>query len=92
MMKIKECNLTLKVPDSLLKAGFRLKELQSDSVQRLAISYYADGILSFGQAAKMCDLTAWEFSDLLAHKKVFINYELEDFEKELELGKELGYL
>lgn len=89
---MKESSLTLKVPDSLLKAGFRLKELQADSVQRLALSYYADGILSFGQAAKMCDMTAWEFSDLLARKKVYINYDLEDIEKELELGKELGYL
>ena len=89
---MKESSLTLKVPDSLLKAGFRLKELQADSVQRLALSYYADGILSFGQAAKMCDMTAWEFSDLLARKKVYMNYDLEDIEKELELGKELGYL
>lgn len=89
---MKESSLTLKVPDSLLKAGFRLKELQADSVQRLALSYYADGILSFGQAAKMCDMTAWEFSDLLARKKVYMNYDLEDIEKELEVGKELGYL
>jgi len=89
---VKETRLTLKVPDTLLKAGFRLKELEVDSIRRLALSYFVDGILSFGQAAKMCDMTAWEFSDLLARKKVFINYEMEDLEKELELGKELGYL
>ncbi|AEF94466.1 protein of unknown function UPF0175 [Desulfotomaculum nigrificans CO-1-SRB] len=89
---MQEGKLTLKIPDSLLIAGFRLKELQADAAQRLALSYYADGILSFGQAAKMCDMTAWEFSNLLAHKKVHINYDLEDIEKELELGKELGYI
>ncbi len=89
---MKENHLTIKVPDSLLKAGFRLKELESDSVQRLALSYFADGVLSFGQAAKMCDMTAWEFSEFLARKQVFINYDIEDLEKELEVGKELGYL
>lgn len=85
-------SLTLKVPAALLKAGFRLKELESDSVQRLALSYFADGILSFGQAAKMCNMTSWEFTDFLVRKKIFINYDMEDLEKELELGKELGYL
>lgn len=89
---MKGSNVTLKVPDSLLKAGFRLKELESDLVQRLALSYFGDGILSFGQAAKMCDMTVWEFSELLARKKVFPNYDMEDIEKELELGRELGYL
>ena len=37
----------------------------------------------------MVDMTAWEFADLLTRKKMLYNYKLEDFEKELEVGKEL---
>ncbi|MBF7083695.1 UPF0175 family protein [Desulfallas sp. Bu1-1] len=89
---MKEVQLKLKIPISLLNAGFRQKELESEIMQRLALSYYADGILSFGQAARMVDMTLWEFADLIARKKVFYNYELEDLEKEIKLGKELGLI
>ena len=89
---MKEIQLKLKIPASLLNIGFRQKEMESEFIQRLALSYLADGILSFGQAAKMVDMTVWEFADLLARKKIIYNYELEDFEKELELGKELGLI
>ena len=82
----------LKIPASLLNAGFRQKELESEFMQRLALSYYADGILSFGQAARMVDMTLWEFADLIARKKVFCNYELDDLENEIKLGKELGLI
>ena len=89
---MKEIQLKLKIPTSLLNMGLRQKEMESEIIQRLALSYFSDGILSFGQAAKMVDMTVWEFADLLASKKVVYNYELEDFEKELELGKELGLI
>lgn len=82
----------LKIPASLLNAGFRQKELASEFMQRLALSYYADGILTFGQAARMVDMTLWEFADLIARKKVFCNYELDDLENEIKLGKELGLI
>jgi len=82
----------LKIPDSLLNAGFREKELESEFMQRLALSYYADGTLSFGQAARMVDMTLWEFADLIARKTVFNNFELDDLEKEIKLGKELGLI
>jgi len=82
----------LKIPASLLNAGFRQKELESEFMQRLALSYYADGILTFGQAARMVDMTLWEFADLIARKKVFCNYELDDLENEIKLGKELGLI
>lgn len=85
---MKEIQIKLKIPTSLLNANFRQKELESEFLQRLSLSYYADGIHSFGQAARMVDMTLWEFSDLIARKKVFYNYELEDLEKEIVLGKE----
>jgi predicted HTH domain antitoxin len=89
---MKEVQLKLKIPTSLLNAGFRQKELESEFMQRLALSYYSDGILSFGQAARMVDMTLWEFADLIARKKVWHNYELEDIENEVKLGKELGLI
>jgi len=89
---MKEIQIKLKIPTSLLNAGFRQKELESELLQRLSLSYYADGILSFGQAARMVDMTLWEFSDLISRKKVFYNYELEDMEKEMILGVELDFI
>ena len=53
---MKEIELKLKILTSLLNIGFRKKDMESEFIQRLALSYFADGNLSFGQAAKIVDM------------------------------------
>ena len=89
---MKEIELKLKILTNLLNIGFRKKDMESEFIQRLALSYFADGNLSFGQAAKIVAMTVWEFADLLYRKKIIYDYDLEELEKEIDLGKELGLI
>lgn len=81
----------LNIPAEVLRAaGLRRAELQQEVVERLALSFYADGVLSFGQAARLAGLGYWAFSDLLARKRMLYRYDVEDLENDLQNAKELG--
>ena len=48
-----------------------------------SINLYKEGKFSGEQAAKFAEISLWEFFDLLKEKKVPLNYDLEEFEREL---------
>lgn len=49
-----------------------------------AIKLYKEGKFSTGQAAKFASLSMWEFFDLLRERKVPVNYDLEELERDLK--------
>ncbi|MBI2671458.1 UPF0175 family protein [Candidatus Woesearchaeota archaeon] len=49
-----------------------------------SIRLYKDGKFSGEQAAKFANLSMWEFFDLLKERKIPINYDTEEFEKDLK--------
>ncbi|MGQ9497498.1 MAG: UPF0175 family protein [Desulfotomaculales bacterium] len=79
------------VPEEVLRtAGIRRAELEREVVQRVALSFFADGTLSFGQAARLAGLDYRAFADLVARRKAVYQLEIEDLEDDLRNLRELG--
>lgn len=56
----------------------------SELMIELAVYLYDKEKLSMGQAKKLADLTQIEFQKELSKRGVFIKYDMEDLEKDLE--------
>jgi predicted HTH domain antitoxin len=46
--------------------------------------------LSFGKARELADTTAWAFQQLLGTRGIPVHYDVEDYEQDLVILKELG--
>lgn len=66
----------MRLPAPEIKARLQLE---------LAISLYAQQILSLGKAAEVAGLSRWEFNDILARRGVPMHY------TEVELSEDLVY-
>lgn len=76
----------------LIISGNVLKELQispADLMIELAVYLYDKEKLSIGQAKKLAGLTQIEFQKEMAKRNVCIKYDIEDFEKDLDVLKQL---
>jgi len=48
--------------------------------------------LSFGKAREMAGMTVWTFQQLLGSRGISTHYDIEDYEEDLAILKELGRL
>ena len=80
-------SVTLEIPDGV-SAALRLPppELKTRLQLELAVSLYAQQILSLGKAAELAGLSRWELNDLLARRCVPMHY------TEAELTEDLAYV
>lgn len=53
----------------------------------LAVSLYAQGILSFGKARQLCGMTKFEFGVLLGKRNVPRHYTAEDLQDDLNYAR-----
>ncbi|MEB3213699.1 MAG: UPF0175 family protein [Leptolyngbyaceae bacterium] len=68
------------VADSLqLPPSERISRLQ----QELAVRLYQKGLLSFGKARELAQMTKWEFHSLLGDENIERSYDLEELEDDL---------
>ena len=58
--------------------------------RELAVYLFQQGRLSFGKAREMADMTAWAFQQLLGARGIPVHYDVEDYEQDLIILKELG--
>ena len=74
----------LEIPDTVAEA-MRLPggELQQRLLIELAVSLYAQGILSFGKARQLCGMSKFEFGILLGKRGVPRHYSQEDLRDDL---------
>jgi predicted HTH domain antitoxin len=69
----------LEIPDTVTEAmRLPVGERQQRILIELAISLYAQGILSFGKARQLCGVTKYEFGVLLGQRGVPRHYTQED--------------
>jgi predicted HTH domain antitoxin len=61
-----------------------------DKRWHLAVCLFQQGRLSFGKAREMADMTAWAFQQLLGARGIPVHYDVEDYEQDLIVLKELG--
>lgn len=77
-------SLQLEIPDSVTQA---LRLPQPEQRQRLttelALSLYAQGILSFGKAREMTNLSKYEFGKLLGERQILRQYDATDLQDDV---------
>lgn len=49
-----------------------------------AVELYRDGLVTLSRAAEIAGVSIWEMIDVLAQKKVTLQYGVEDFEEDLK--------
>ena len=79
--------ILLEIPDSVVRAmrlppGEQRRQLKVE----LALSLYAQGILSFGKARELADMTKLEFGLLLGNRNIPRHYEQDDLQEDLTYG------
>ena len=80
--------LRLDIPDSVaqslrLPSGERKQRLKVE----LALSLYAQGILSFGKARQLAEIDHYEFSQLLGKRQIIRHYEDADLQDDLKYAR-----
>ena len=76
--------IVLEIPDSVARA-IRLpkKEQQRQLKLELALSLYAQGLLSFGKACELADITKVEFGLLLGKRNIPRQYDEQDLQDDI---------
>lgn len=64
----------------------RLPRLQRE----LALRLYQKGLLSFGKARELAGMEKWEFTECLAAEGIFRNYDVAEFEQDLQTLEQLN--
>lgn len=68
--------------------GSVIRKLLREAIKKWRIDYaiklYQEGKVSLWRAAEIARLSLWEFIDILAEKKVLLNYTLREFEEDLK--------
>ncbi len=83
--------LQIEVPDEFLQA-IRLpkKEVPARIKRELAVAFYAKGLLTFGKARQLAEMTRWDFHELLGEENVLRRYDVEELEEDLKTLESLG--
>ena len=69
--------------------SLRLPEREVEERLRceLAISLYAQEILSFGKAVELSSLSRWQFADLVARRGIARHYGTDELAEDLSYGR-----
>jgi predicted HTH domain antitoxin len=79
-------SITLTVSDSVARSlRFPEGEVEERLRCELALSLYAQGILSFGKATELTAISRWQFADLVARRGIPRHYGPD------ELAEDLAY-
>ena len=76
--------ILIEIPDNVARAiRIPRKEQKRQLKIELALSLYTQGILSFGKAAELADLTKLEFSLLLGKRNISRQYDGTDLQDDI---------
>lgn len=81
-------SIQLEIPDSVVQA-MRLPtaERQQHLLLELAVSLYAQGILSFGKARELAGLSKYEFGQILGQRAIPRHYSEEDLQDDVTYAR-----
>ncbi len=82
--------LSLEIPEELL-ISFKVprQHWKNELKKELAIQLYREGLISFGNARRLAEMSKWDFHDLLGLRKIPRQYDIEDFEEDLKTIRNL---
>jgi predicted HTH domain antitoxin len=76
--------IVIEIPDTIARAmRIPRKDQQNQLKTELALSLYAQGILSFGKAAELADMTKLEFGLLLGKRNIPRQYDETDLQDDI---------
>lgn len=81
--------MNITIPDEILNSA-QLSE--ADLKVELAISLYQQRKLSTGQARRLAEMNLLEFRREISSRGISVNYDVEDFEADMETLKRMGKL
>jgi predicted HTH domain antitoxin len=78
-------NITLDIPESVI-GSLRVPEgeIQARLKMELAITLYAQGLLSFGKASDLAELDRFSFSDLVTTRGIQRHYGAEELAEDFD--------
>jgi predicted HTH domain antitoxin len=77
--------LSLDIPkDVLVSVKIPRNRLKTDLRRELALQLYRENMISFANAHRLAEMTKIEFHHLLGERQIPRQYDLEDYEKDLE--------
>jgi predicted HTH domain antitoxin len=81
-------SLQLRIPDSVARA-IRLPEdrKERELLEELAITLYAQGLLSLGKARELAGMEKYDFSRLLGRKDISRHYGREELDDDLRYAR-----
>lgn len=81
--------ITLNLPDSLSQTKtFN----QSDWLREIAIALFEQERISLNRASKIAGMDVMDFQKLLANRNIYIHYDVEDFEQDVQHLRDRGWL
>lgn len=69
--------------------GLSQKELGTALKKELAVHFFENNLLSFGQARQMAEMPVWEFITFLKDRKVPLHYDILEYEEDSQTIKKL---
>ena len=78
--------ISIEVPDEIKVPE---KDLERLVKVELALRLYQKGYVSLGQARRISNLSKWEFLELLSREKMPVNYDENEFKKDLKVIEQL---
>ena len=80
--------LQLDIPDSVARS-LRLPSAEREQRLKveLALSLYSQGILSFGKARQLAEISHYEFGQLLGKRQIIRHYDDTDLQDDLDYAR-----
>ena len=77
--------ISIDVPKDLIHI-LKVRERELPKVLReiIAVNLYKEGLISLGKASEIAGVSRWEMFDILAAKKIPLQYYPEDLEEDIE--------
>jgi len=83
--------LSVEIPESIsLSIKIPGPELKERLKVELAIRLYQKGILGFGKARELAEMNKWQFQEILVNENIPLNYDIEEYERDLENLKKMA--
>jgi predicted HTH domain antitoxin len=81
--------MSVVISDEILNATHMT---EAEFLQEIAVLFYQKGKLSLGKASHLAQMERIPFQLLLASRQIPINYDIQDFDADLETLRSLGQL
>ncbi len=67
----------------------REKEFPHKIRETLSVELYREGLISIGKASEIANVSIWEMQEILAQRKIPLNYYSEDLEADIKTLKKV---